>query len=34
MEGHYSTGQSPQLAVVRMEEEEEEENVFGISYYS
>jgi hypothetical protein len=37
MEGHYSTGQSPQWAVVTMEEEEEEEeeeNVFGISYYS
>jgi hypothetical protein len=25
MEGHCSTGQSPQWAVVRMEEEEEEE---------
>jgi len=25
MEGHYSTGQSPQWAVVPMEEEEEEE---------
>ena len=25
MEGHCSTGQSPQLAVVPMEEEEEEE---------
>jgi len=24
MEGHYSTGQSPQQAVARMEEEEEE----------
>jgi len=27
MEGHCSTGQSPQLAVVPMEEEEEEEEV-------
>jgi len=25
MEGHFSTGQSPQWAVVSMEEEEEEE---------
>jgi len=25
MEGHYSTGQSPQWAVVSMEEEEEKE---------
>jgi len=28
MEGHCSTGQSPQWAVVPMEEEEEEEEVF------
>jgi len=26
MEGHFSTGQSPQWAVVPMEEEEEEED--------
>ena len=29
MEGHYSTGQSPQWAVVPMEEEEEEEEEEG-----
>ena len=28
MEGHFTTGQSPQLAVVPMEEEEEEEEYF------
>ena len=33
MEGHYSTGQSPQWAVVPMkeEEEEEEEDNFNIT---
>jgi len=29
MEGHFSTGQSPQWAVVPMEEEEEEEEEGG-----
>jgi len=29
MEGHFSTGQSPQWAVVSMEEEEEEEEEEG-----
>ena len=29
MEGHFSTGQSPQWAVVPMEEEEEEEEEEG-----
>jgi len=29
MEGHCSTGQSPQWAVVPMEEEEEEERKWG-----
>jgi len=29
MEGHCSTGQSPQRAVVPMEEEEEEKKVFS-----
>jgi len=36
MEGHCSTGQSPQLAVVPMEEEEEEEGPsrMQLSHYS
>ena len=33
MEGHYSTGQSPQWAVVPMEEEEEVFNTFKHSGY-
>jgi hypothetical protein len=32
MEGYYSTGQSPQWAVVPLEEEEEEEEV-GVYYF-
>ena len=33
MEGHCSTGQSPQWAVVPMEEEEEEEMPHGLAWY-
>jgi len=33
MEGHFSTGQSPQWAVVSMEEEEEEEYFFIILFF-
>jgi len=32
MEGHCSTGQSPQWAVVPMEEEEEEEELCHMNY--
>jgi len=33
MEGHCSTGQSPQWAVVPMEEEEEEEEFYYVLQY-
>jgi hypothetical protein len=33
MEGHYSTGQSPQWAVVPMEEEEEDHIVYKIKMF-